>query len=56
MRFKHKTAILFATFLVPAAGGAQSPALDDGQPMMVNRIEAVCTGTTTDCLHFLACI
>jgi hypothetical protein len=48
MRFEHKTAILFATLLVPTAGMAQSPALDEGQPMMINGIESVCTGTTSD--------
>jgi hypothetical protein len=48
MRFGHKTAILFATLLVPTAGMAQSPALDEGQPMMINGIESVCTGTTSD--------
>ena len=48
MRFIHKSAFLFATLLVPAAVLAQSPALDDGQPMMVNGVETVCTGTTTD--------
>jgi hypothetical protein len=48
MRFTQKTAILFATLAVPAAGFAQSAPLDDGQAMMVNGIEAVCTGTTTD--------
>jgi len=48
MRFIHKSAFIFATLLVPATGLAQSPALDDGQPMMVNGVETVCTGTTTD--------
>ena len=48
MRFIHKSAFIFATLLLPTAGLAQSPALDDGQPMMVNGIETVCTGTTTD--------
>ena len=48
MRFIHKSSFLFATILLPAAGLAQSLALDDGQPMMVNGVETVCTGTTTD--------
>ena len=48
MRFIHKSAFLFATILLPAAGLAQSLALDDSQPMMVNGVETVCTGTTTD--------
>ena len=48
MRFIHKSAFLFATLLVPATVLAQSRALDDGQPMMVNGVETVCTGTTTD--------
>ena len=48
MRFRHKTAILFATLVVPVAGMAQTPALTEDQPMMVNGIETVCTGTTTD--------
>jgi hypothetical protein len=48
MRFGHKTAILFATILVPAAAMAQSPALDADQPMMVNGVETVCTGASTD--------
>ena len=48
MRFTHKSALLFATLLLPAAALAQSAPLDDGQPMMVNGIETVCTGTTTD--------
>ena len=48
MRVIHKSAFLFATILLPAAGLAQSLALDDSQPMMVNGVETVCTGTTTD--------
>lgn len=48
MRFGQKTAILFATLVVPAAAWAQTPALGDDQPMMVNGVETVCTGTTTD--------
>ena len=48
MRFAHKSALLFATLLLPTSALAQSPALDEGQPMMVNGIETVCTGTTTD--------
>ena len=48
MRFAHKTALFLATLAVPAAALAQSPGLDDGQPMMVNGVETVCTGTTTD--------
>jgi hypothetical protein len=48
MRFTHKSTLLFATLLLPAAALAQSAPLNDGQPMMVNGIETVCTGTTTD--------
>jgi hypothetical protein len=48
MKFRHKTAILFATLLLPTAGMAQTPALEGDQPMMVNGVETVCTGTTTD--------
>jgi hypothetical protein len=48
MRFGHKTAILFATLLLPAAAMAQTSVLEVDQPMMVNGVETVCTGTTTD--------
>ena len=48
MRFGHKTAFLLATLLLPAAGLAQTPALNEDQPMMVSGIETVCTGTSTD--------
>jgi hypothetical protein len=48
MRFRHKTAFLFAALLLPVAGVAQTPALQEDQPMMVNGVETVCTGTTTD--------
>ena len=48
MRFGHKTAILFATLLLPTAGMAETPTLNEDQPMMVNGVETVCTGTTTD--------
>jgi hypothetical protein len=48
MRFTQKTAFLFATLVLPAAGWAQTPAPNEDQPMMVSGIETVCTGTTTD--------
>src|SRR5258705_7114860 len=48
MRFTQKPAFLFATLVLPAAGWAQTPALNEDQPMMVSGIETVCTGTTTD--------
>ena len=48
MRFRHKTGIFFAALLVPVAGMAQTPALEEDQPMMVNGVETVCTGTSTD--------
>jgi hypothetical protein len=48
MRFRHKTPILFASIFVPVAGFAQSDAPNDGQPTVINGIETVCTGTTSD--------
>ena len=48
MRVSHKIAILLTTVLLPATGFAQGEAPEDGQPMVINGIETVCTGTTTD--------
>ena len=48
MRFRDKTVLVFATLLLPAASLAQTAALSEDQPMMVNGVETVCTGTTTD--------
>jgi hypothetical protein len=48
MKTKHVTALLFATSLgAGVALGETEPPMDD-QPMMINGVETVCTGTTTE--------
>lgn len=48
MRAAQFTPILFASVLAAGAAIAESETPKDGQPMTVNGVETVCTGTTID--------
>jgi hypothetical protein len=48
MKFAYLPVILFASGLAAGAAAAASDAPKDGQPMTIDGVETVCTGTSTD--------